>query len=189
MSALVERLSRESLALTTEECVRLAEELLDSVQEVDAEVDAAWDEEIKRRIADFDQPAGTSARGAAQAAPARPLTFPVRARAATAGATWKGTSSAPRHNAAGGDPARPTRSAPEHRRSRARGRRSATTRTAATHTATASTTGAASPAEGGSTERQPPGGHRGRRGGGSVGGWCVADSRAGVRWSLIQSSA
>ena len=34
--------------------MRLAEELLASVQEVDAEAEAAWEEEIKRRIADID---------------------------------------------------------------------------------------------------------------------------------------
>jgi len=34
--------------------VRLAEELLATVQEVDAETEAAWSEEIKRRIAEID---------------------------------------------------------------------------------------------------------------------------------------
>ena len=37
-----------------EERVRLAEELLATVQEVDLEVEAAWDEEIRLRIAEVD---------------------------------------------------------------------------------------------------------------------------------------
>lgn len=54
MSILVEELSRKALSLSTEERVQLAEELLATVQNVDAEVEAAWDEEIKRRIAEID---------------------------------------------------------------------------------------------------------------------------------------
>jgi putative addiction module component (TIGR02574 family) len=63
MSALVEELSRQALALAPEERVRLAEELLATVQEVDADVEAAWDEEIKRRVAEID--AGTAKLSAA----------------------------------------------------------------------------------------------------------------------------
>ena len=54
MSDLVEELSHRARALPPEERVRLAEALLASVQEPDAEVDAAWAEEIKRRIAEID---------------------------------------------------------------------------------------------------------------------------------------
>jgi len=54
MSDLVEELSHKARALPPEDRVRLAEELLASVQEADAEVDAAWEEEIKRRIAEID---------------------------------------------------------------------------------------------------------------------------------------
>ena len=54
MSALAKELSRKALALPAEERIWLAEELLATVQEVDAEVEAAWDEEIKRRIAEID---------------------------------------------------------------------------------------------------------------------------------------
>lgn len=54
MSTLVEELSRKALSLSPEERVQLAEELLATVQEVDTEVEAAWDEEIKRRIAEID---------------------------------------------------------------------------------------------------------------------------------------
>ena len=54
MSTLVEELSQKARALPPEERVRLAEELLATVQEVDAEVDAAWDEEIRRRVAEID---------------------------------------------------------------------------------------------------------------------------------------
>lgn len=54
MSGLVEELSRKARSLSPEERVRLAEELLATVQETDAETEAAWDEEIKRRIAEID---------------------------------------------------------------------------------------------------------------------------------------
>ncbi len=54
MSDLVDELSRKARALPPEDRVRLAEELLATVQEVDAEVELAWDEEIKRRIAEID---------------------------------------------------------------------------------------------------------------------------------------
>lgn len=54
MSDLVEELSHKARALPPEDRVRLAEELLASIQEPDAEVDAAWAEEIKRRIAEID---------------------------------------------------------------------------------------------------------------------------------------
>ena len=52
--SLVEELSRKALSLSPEERVQLAEKLLATVQEVDAEVEAAWDEEIKRRIAEIE---------------------------------------------------------------------------------------------------------------------------------------
>lgn len=54
MSTLVEELSRRALTLAPEERVRLAEQLLTTVQEVDADVEAAWDEEIKPRVAEID---------------------------------------------------------------------------------------------------------------------------------------
>lgn len=54
MATLVEELSRQALTLAPEERVRLAEELLAAVQEVDADVEAAWDEEIKRRVAEIE---------------------------------------------------------------------------------------------------------------------------------------
>jgi len=54
MSDLVEELARKARALPPEDRVRLAEELLATVQEVDPEVEAAWDEEIRRRIAEID---------------------------------------------------------------------------------------------------------------------------------------
>jgi putative addiction module component (TIGR02574 family) len=55
MSDLVEELSRKALSLAPEERVRLAEALLATVQEVDHEVEAAWDAEIERRVGDIDQ--------------------------------------------------------------------------------------------------------------------------------------
>jgi len=54
MSDLVDELSRKARALPPEERVRLAEELLATVQEVDPEVEAAWGEEIRRRIEEID---------------------------------------------------------------------------------------------------------------------------------------
>jgi putative addiction module component (TIGR02574 family) len=54
MSSLVEELSRKALSLSPEERVRLAEALLATIQEVDPGVEAAWDEEIRRRIAEID---------------------------------------------------------------------------------------------------------------------------------------
>ena len=53
MPTLVEYLSREALSLSPEARVQLAEELLATVQDVDADVEAAWDEEIKRRVAEI----------------------------------------------------------------------------------------------------------------------------------------
>lgn len=54
MIDLVDELSRKARALPPEDRVRLAEELLATVQEVDAEVEQAWDAEIRRRIAEID---------------------------------------------------------------------------------------------------------------------------------------
>lgn len=54
MSDLVDELSRKAQALPPEDRVRLAEELLATIQEPDLEVEAAWGAEIKRRIAEID---------------------------------------------------------------------------------------------------------------------------------------
>ena len=54
MSDLVDELARKARALPPEDRVRLAEELLATVQEVDPQVEAAWDEEIRRRIDEID---------------------------------------------------------------------------------------------------------------------------------------
>ena len=54
MSSLIEELSRKALALPAEDRVRLAEEILATVQEADTEVEAAWEEEIRRRIVEID---------------------------------------------------------------------------------------------------------------------------------------
>lgn len=53
-TTLVEELSRRARDLSPEERVQLAEEILATVHELDDEVDAAWDAEIKRRIAEVD---------------------------------------------------------------------------------------------------------------------------------------
>ena len=54
MSTLIEELSQKARSLPPQERVRLAEELLATVQEIDTEVEAAWDEEIRRRIAEIE---------------------------------------------------------------------------------------------------------------------------------------
>jgi putative addiction module component (TIGR02574 family) len=59
MSDPVEELSRKARALPPEDRIRLAEELLASVQEVDPEVEAAWEEEIRRRVAEIDNGTAT----------------------------------------------------------------------------------------------------------------------------------
>jgi putative addiction module component (TIGR02574 family) len=54
MPTLVDELSQKALELPAEERVRLAEKLLATVHEVEPDVEAAWDEEILRRLAEID---------------------------------------------------------------------------------------------------------------------------------------
>jgi putative addiction module component (TIGR02574 family) len=55
MSDLVKELSRRAHELVPEDRARLAEELLASLEvDVDPEVDAAWEEEIRKRIAEVE---------------------------------------------------------------------------------------------------------------------------------------
>lgn len=54
MTTLVDELSQKALELPPEERVRLAEKLLATVRELDAEVEAAWDQEIQHRLAEID---------------------------------------------------------------------------------------------------------------------------------------
>ena len=58
MANLIEELSSQARTLPPEDRVRLAEELLATVHESNDEVEAAWDQEIRIRIADID--AGTA---------------------------------------------------------------------------------------------------------------------------------
>lgn len=58
MANLVEELSSQARTLPPADRVRLAEELLATVHEPDDEIEAAWAEEIRLRIADID--AGTA---------------------------------------------------------------------------------------------------------------------------------
>jgi putative addiction module component (TIGR02574 family) len=53
-ASLVEELSRRAKDLSPDERVRLAEEILATVHGIDEDVDAAWDAEIKRRIAELE---------------------------------------------------------------------------------------------------------------------------------------
>ncbi len=54
MTTFVEELSQRALELPPEERVRLAEKILATVHEVGAEVEAAWTQEIQRRLAEID---------------------------------------------------------------------------------------------------------------------------------------
>ena len=58
MANLIEELSSQAQTLPPADRVRLAEELLATVHESNDEVEAAWDQEIRSRIADID--AGTA---------------------------------------------------------------------------------------------------------------------------------
>lgn len=58
MAKLVQELAAKARALPPAERVRLAEEILATVQETGPDVEAAWDDEIRRRIAEID--AGTA---------------------------------------------------------------------------------------------------------------------------------
>ena len=58
MAKLIEDLSAQARKLPAADRVRLAEELLATVHEPDDEVEAAWDQELRLRIADID--AGTA---------------------------------------------------------------------------------------------------------------------------------
>ena len=57
MANLIDEITQKARALPAADRVRLAEELLATVQETDEEVEAAWDAEIKRRVAEVE--AGT----------------------------------------------------------------------------------------------------------------------------------
>lgn len=55
MSTLVDELSARARTLSAEDRARLAEELLESLQgEADADAEAAWDQEIERRVAEIE---------------------------------------------------------------------------------------------------------------------------------------
>lgn len=55
MTDLVSELSERARRLAPEDRARLAEELLASLQaDIEPEIDAAWDEEIRKRIAEIE---------------------------------------------------------------------------------------------------------------------------------------
>ncbi|MCA3152943.1 MAG: addiction module protein [Rhodocyclaceae bacterium] len=54
MTTLVDELSQKALELPPEDRVRLAERLLATVHEIDPGVEAAWDREIQRRLAEIE---------------------------------------------------------------------------------------------------------------------------------------
>jgi putative addiction module component (TIGR02574 family) len=56
MSALFDEISRKAKQLSAEERAQLAEELLESVEsEIDPAARAAWEAEIKRRVAAYER--------------------------------------------------------------------------------------------------------------------------------------
>lgn len=71
MTDLVAELSAQAKALPPEARARLAEELLASLDPQDTEVEAAWDEELRRRIDEVE-------RGAVQLVPAEEAFAQVR---------------------------------------------------------------------------------------------------------------
>ena len=71
MSSLIDELSRKAHSLPPEERIRLAEELISSVQDSDEEVEAAWEEEIKRRLEGVES-------GAAELIPAEEVFAEIR---------------------------------------------------------------------------------------------------------------
>ena len=60
MSDLVAELKRRAQSLPPEERARLAEELLASLDPQDADIDAAWDVEIRRRVQEVEDGTVTS---------------------------------------------------------------------------------------------------------------------------------
>lgn len=62
-ASLIQELSRRAKELTPDERVQLAEEILASIHEADEEIDAAWDAEVRRRVAEIES-------GAAELIPA-----------------------------------------------------------------------------------------------------------------------
>ena len=74
MTTLVEELSARAKTLSVQDRARLAEELLASLdQEPDSEVDAAWDREIQRRLAEVESGTVTLVRSEDVHAEARRL--------------------------------------------------------------------------------------------------------------------
>ena len=71
MTSLIEELNSQARTLPAADRVRLAEELLATVHQPDAEVEAAWDEEIGFRIADIEA-------GAAKLIPAEEVFVQIR---------------------------------------------------------------------------------------------------------------
>lgn len=71
MSDLLAELSVRAAALPPEDRARLAEELLASLQPTDPDIEAAWDAELRRRIAEIE-------RGAVQVIPAEQAFAQVR---------------------------------------------------------------------------------------------------------------
>ena len=74
MTTLVDELSARAKTLSVQDRARLAEELLASLdQEPDSEVDAAWDREIQRRVAEVESGTVTLVRSEDVHAEARRL--------------------------------------------------------------------------------------------------------------------
>lgn len=75
MSSLLDEISQKARALTCDERTQLAHVLLESVeQELDPDIQAAWDAEITKRIASYEQGDATLIPAADVFAAARRLT-------------------------------------------------------------------------------------------------------------------
>ena len=55
MSASLKKIEEQAKALSAEERAKLAESMLESLHTPDSEIEAAWAEEIERRVAAFDR--------------------------------------------------------------------------------------------------------------------------------------
>jgi putative addiction module component (TIGR02574 family) len=55
MSASLKKIEEQAKALSAEDRAKLAESMLESLHTPVSEIEAAWDEEIERRVAAFDR--------------------------------------------------------------------------------------------------------------------------------------
>jgi putative addiction module component (TIGR02574 family) len=78
MSALLKQLEEQASALSAEERAKLIEFMLESLHPLTSEIEAAWEEEIKRRVAAFDRGEMPSYAAEDVFAEARRISRPLR---------------------------------------------------------------------------------------------------------------